>query len=85
MAPKNSEFDFEQISFNPFESQYGKIFQNDRDLELNYFDKINISSKETRYINEINIKNYLYETQRFVNVSVLHVNIRGLKTNFEIF
>ena len=27
MAPKNSEFDFEQISFNPFESQD----QDDRD------------------------------------------------------
>ena len=56
MVPKNSEFDFEQISFNPFESQDGKIFQNDRDLDLNYFDEINISSKETTYINETDIK-----------------------------
>ena len=48
-------------------------------------DEINISSKETTYINETNIKNFLYETQRFENVSVLHVNIRGLKINFENF
>ena len=56
MVPKNSEFDFEQISFNPFESQDGKIFQNDRDLDLNYFHEINISGKETTYINETDIK-----------------------------
>ena len=85
MAPKNFEFDFEQISFNLFESQDGKIFQDDRDPDLDYFDEINISSKEMAYINETDMKAFLYETQRFENVSVLHVNIRGLKTNFENF
>ena len=44
MAPKNSEFDFKQIFFNPFESQDGK---RSRDPDLNYFDEINISSKKT--------------------------------------
>ena len=34
------------------------------------------------YINKNSIKNFLHETQIFQNVSVLHVNIRGLKTNF---
>ena len=85
MAPKNSEFDFKQIFFNPFESQDGKIYQDDRDPDLNYFDEINISSKETTYINKTDVKTFLYETQRFENVSVLHVNMRGLKTNFENF
>ena len=56
VAPRNFEFDFEQISFNPFESQDGKVFQDDRDPDLNYFNEINISSKETTYINETNIK-----------------------------
>ena len=37
------------------------------------------------YINQTDIKNFLYEAQRFENVSVLHVNIRGLKTNLENF
>ena len=37
------------------------------------------------YINKTDIKNFLYETQRCENVSVLHVNIRGLKTNLENF
>ena len=85
MVPHNFEFDFEQISFNPFESPDGKIFQDDRDPNLNYFHKINIPSKETIYLNETDIKNFLYETQRFENVSVLHDNIRGLKTNFKNF
>ena len=58
MTPKNSEFDFEQISFNLFESQDGKIFQDDRDPDLDYFDEINISSKETTYINETDIKTF---------------------------
>ena len=44
MAPKNSEFYFEQVSFNLFESKDGKIFQDDRNPDLNYFDEINISS-----------------------------------------
>ena len=37
MAPKNSEFDFEQTSFNLVESQDQKISQNDRYPDLNYF------------------------------------------------
>ena len=85
MAPNNLDFDFEQISFKPFESPDGKIFQDDRDPDLNYFDEINIPSKEKTYLNDTDIKNFLYETQRFGNFSVLHVNIRGLKTNSENF
>ena len=85
MAPKNSEFDFEQFFFNPFESQDGKIFQDDRDPNLNYFDEINILSKETTYINDADIKNFLYKVQIFENICVLHVHIRGLKNNFENF
>ena len=85
IAPNNFEFDFQQISFKPFESPDGKIFQDDRDLDLNYFNEINIPGKETTYLSETDRKSFLYEKQRFENVSVLHVNIRGLKTNFENF
>ena len=60
MAPNNSEFDFEQISFKPFESPVGKIFQDGKDPDINYFDKINIPRKETAYLNEIDIKKILY-------------------------
>ena len=38
MAPNNFEFDFKQIYVNPFESPDVKIFQDDRDPDLNYFD-----------------------------------------------
>ena len=61
------------------------FFEDDRDPDLNYFDEINIPSKETAYLNETAIKNFLYETQRSENISVLHVNIRGRKTIFENF
>ena len=69
------------LLFNPFESRDGKFFQDDRDLY--YFDEINIPSKETANINETDIKNFLYETQIFENIPVPHVDIRGLKNNFE--
>ena len=85
MAPNNSEFDFKQISFKPFESPDGKIFQDDRDPDINYFNEINIPSLQMTYLNETDMKNFLYKTQRFENVSVLHVKIRGLKNNFENF
>ena len=58
MAPNNFDFDFKQIFLNPFESSGRKIFQDDRDPYLNYFDEINIPSKETTYINETDIKNF---------------------------
>ena len=73
MAPNNFEFDFEQISFNPFESPDGKMFQDDRNRDLNYFNGTNIPRRETTYINETDVINFPYETQRFENVSVLHV------------
>ena len=49
VAPNNFEFDFEQISFNPFQSPDGKLFPDNRDPCLNYFDEINIPSKERTY------------------------------------
>ena len=58
MAPSNFDFDFKQIFFNPFESSDWNIFQDDRDPYLNYFDEINIASKEATYINETDIKNF---------------------------
>ena len=58
MVPNSFEFDFEQISFNPLESADGKIFQNDRDPDLNYFHELNIPSKERIYINETDTKTF---------------------------
>ena len=56
MVPNSFEFDFEQISLNPVESRHRKIFQYDRHQDLNYFNEINIFSKESTYINETDIK-----------------------------
>ena len=80
MAPNNFKLDFEQIYFNLFESPDGNIFQDERDSDLNYFDELSISSKETTYINQTDIKNFRNETQRLQDIPVLHVSIRGLKT-----
>ena len=82
---KSIKFDFEQISFDPFEFPDVKIFQDDRDPDLNYFDEINIPGKKRINKNETDIKIFLHEKQRFDNVSVLHVNKRGLKINFQNF
>ena len=62
MAPNNFEFDFKQISFNPFESPDEKFFKDDRDPDLNYLDEINIQRRETTYTNKIDTKNFPYET-----------------------
>ena len=85
MPQSNFDFNFHQIYFNPFKSPDENIFQDDRYPD--YLDEINILSKETTYINETDIKNFLYETHIFENIPVLRVNIRGLKTypNFENF
>ena len=84
-VPNNFQLDLEQVSFNTFESSDGNFFLDNKDADLNYFDEINIPSKEKAHLNETDIKNLLYQTQRFENNSVLHVNIRGLKSNFENF
>ena len=56
MVPNNFEFDFEQMSFNPFESTDENVFQDDRDPDLNYLDEINIPSKETTYLTDIKMR-----------------------------
>ena len=60
---------FEQISLNPFELPDGKIFQDDRDPDLNYFDETNVQIRKRRIS--------VWES------FVLHINIGGLKNNFE--
>ena len=60
MAPKNSEFSLEQISFISLDVPDGKIFLDDRDPDLNYFNKMNIPSTETIYMNKTGIKKTFY-------------------------
>ena len=65
MVLNSFEFYFKQSSFNPFKSPDRKSFQDDRDPDLKYFNEINILNKETTYINETDIKNFLYEKHLF--------------------
>ena len=78
MAPNNSEFNSEFNKFFLIHSNSKiKNFFSMIDPDLNFFDEIKLM--------RLTQKSFLYETQRFESISVLHVNIRGLKTNFENF
>ena len=44
-----------------------------------------LTFRETAYLNETDVKNFLHETQKLESVSVLPANIRGLKISFENF
>ena len=46
MAPNKMDFNFEQVSFNPFKSSDDKTFQGHRDPDLNYFDETKIQNKK---------------------------------------
>ena len=78
-------FNLEKSYFSPLEVPGGRIFQEDRDLYLNYFDRRNIQNKETTYLNKTQFKNFLYENERFENAFILYIDIRALKTNSENF
>ena len=65
----NPSKDFEQINFNPFN------FFNDQDLNSNNFD--------SPYVLEENVKRYLYDIKKYDNLSLFHVNIRSMNSNFE--
>ena len=75
MNPTN---DFEQVIFNT------SLLSNptdDFDPDLNYFNDLNLV---TSYIFQNEVKNYLnYNKQN--NLSILHLNIRSIRKNFESF
>ena len=78
----NPSKDLEQINFNPF------IFFNDqdqdmRDLDLNYFNDLNYNNFDSPYVLEENVKRYLCDIKKYDNLSLIHVNIRSMNSNFE--
>ena len=76
--------DFEQMSFNPF-SLNNTNLSDDIDPDLNYFNDESFKNFETNYYFPEEIKNTLYETTTHENLSLLHLNIRSLNSNFEEF
>ena len=75
------KIDFENISFNPF-NKSGSLFGDPNNPNSHYFDETDYNSKYF-YVNEINI--CLNDLTRHENLSLLHLNIRSLRSNLDDF
>ena len=73
---------FEDISFfNPF-NKSDSLFEDPNDPDSHYFDERDYDSKYL-HVNEINT--FLYDLTQYENLSLLHLNIRGLRSNLDDF
>ena len=73
--------DFEDISFNPF-NKSDSLFEDPNDPDSHYFDERDYESKYL-HVNEINT--FLYDLTQHENLSLLHLNIRSLRSNLDDF
>ena len=73
--------DFENISFNSF-NKLDSVFEDPNDSDSHYFDKRDYGSKYL-HMNEINT--FLYDLTQHENLSLLHLNIRSLRSNLDDF
>ena len=79
----NPSKDFEQINFNPFNFFNDHDQQDMRDPDLNYFNDLNSNNFDSPYVLEENVKRYLCDIKKYDNLSLTHVNIRSMNSNFE--
>ena len=88
----NPSKDFKQINFNPFnffnDQNYGEFInlqdqQDMRDSDLNYFDDLNSNNFDCPHVLEENVKRCLCDMKKYDNLSLIHVNIRSMNSNFE--
>ena len=79
----NPSKDFEQINFNPFNFFNDHDQQDMRDPDLNYFNDLNSNNFDSPYVLEENVKRYLCDIKKYDNLSLIHVNIRSMNSNFE--
>ena len=54
-----------------------------RDPDLNYFNDLNSNNFDSPYVLEENVKRYLCDIKKYDNLSLIHVNIRSMNSNFE--
>ena len=54
-----------------------------RDSDLNYFKDLNSNNFDSPYVLEENIKRYLCDIKKYDNLSLIHVNVRSMNSNFE--
>ena len=78
----NPSKDFEQINFNPC-NFFSDQDQDMRDADLNYINDLNSNNFDSPYILEENVKRYLCDIKKYDSLSLIHVNIRSMNSNFE--
>ena len=79
----NPSKDFEQINFNSSKFFNDQDQQDVRETDLNYFKDLNSNNFDSPYILEENVKSYLCDIKKYDNLSLIHVNIRSMNSNFE--
>lgn len=80
MDPNNSE----TLFFNPFDIS-DDLFNDKNDPDENLFKELQIFYLNTPYLYDHEIDNYLSETIKTEKLSLLHLNIRSINSNFESF
>ena len=75
--------DFEQINFNPFNFFNDQDQKDMRNPNLSYFNDLNSNNFNSPYVLEDNVKRYLCHIKKDDNLSLIHVNIRSMNSNFE--
>ena len=78
----NPSMEFEQIHCNPL-NFFNDQDQDMRDPDLSYFNNLNYNNSDTLYALEKNVKRYLYDIKKYGNLSLIHVNIKSMNSNFE--
>ena len=72
----------DQINFNSFKF-FNDQDRNMTDLDLNCFNDSNYNNFDTPYILEKNVKRFLCNIKKYDNLSLIHVNIKSINSNFE--
>ena len=85
----NLSKDFGKINLNPFNHFYDRD-QDMRDPDINYFNDLNSNNFDSPYFSlEENVKRYLCDIKKYdglsLSLSLIHVNIRSMNSNFEFY
>ena len=83
MSDYSGVLNFASLKFNPFDSSEEILTDKSFDPDLNFFNS-NIGNLDTPYISHEEHKN-LNENGSADTLSILHLNIRSIKKNFENF
>ena len=54
-----------------------------RDPDLSYCNDLNSNNFDSLFVLEENVKRYLCDIKNYCNLSLIHINIRGMNLNLE--